>query len=172
MGHAPKGFKLCILVAIFCVSLFTEICALLFTDYNAFDYFEDVIERSKKIFKRTPQFEKQNFGLTRKYVGSITDIDITHEYFKNLTQEIAPKRPVQIQSELKTPVKSGFCIRTGIAIPFNPKKPFCDEALSSWAKFKNDTYPEKFCHSTGEPSNGETSFSRPILRKNWKASLS
>ena len=29
-------------------------------------------------------------------------------------------------------------------------------------------YLEKYCHFSGEPSNGETSFNKPILKKNWK----
>ena len=32
----------------------------------------------------------------------------------------------------------------------------------------NKDLPEKFCHFSGEPSNGETSFNKPILHKNWK----
>lgn len=29
-------------------------------------------------------------------------------------------------------------------------------------------YKEKYCHFSGEPSNGETSVNKPILKKNWK----
>ena len=43
----------------------------------------------------------------------------------------------------------------------------CDTAFQSWKKFSNNEYPEKYCHFSGELSNGETTFSRPILRKNW-----
>lgn len=34
--------------------------------------------------------------------------------------------------------------------------------------FKNPDFPEKYCHFSGEESNGETSVNRPILNKNWK----
>jgi phosphatidylserine/phosphatidylglycerophosphate/cardiolipin synthase-like enzyme len=37
-----------------------------------------------------------------------------------------------------------------------------------WSQFGDPDYPEKFCHFSGEPSNGETSVSKPILKKNWK----
>jgi phosphatidylserine/phosphatidylglycerophosphate/cardiolipin synthase-like enzyme len=62
----------------------------------------------------------------------------------------------------------GFCIRTGVEIPFNVEKPLSYEAYKKWSEFSDPDYPEKFCHFSGEPSNGETSVSRPILKKNWK----
>lgn len=62
----------------------------------------------------------------------------------------------------------GFCIRTGVEIPFNVEKPLSYDAFKKWNEFGDPDYPEKFCHYSGEPSNGETSVSRPILRKNWK----
>jgi hypothetical protein len=42
------------------------------------------------------------------------------------------------------------------------------QAFKSWSQFSNKDYPEQFCHYSGEPSDGETSVKRPILRKNWK----
>ena len=62
----------------------------------------------------------------------------------------------------------GFCIRTGVEIPFNVEKPLSYDAYKKWNEFGDPDYPEKFCHFSGEPSNGETSVSRPILKKNWK----
>ncbi|OCL94188.1 phospholipase D family protein [Aliarcobacter thereius] len=62
----------------------------------------------------------------------------------------------------------GFCIRTGVKIPFNVEKPLSYDAYKKWNEFGDPDYPEKFCHFSGEPSNGETSVSRPILKKNWK----
>lgn len=61
-----------------------------------------------------------------------------------------------------------YCIRTGIEIPFNVEKPMSYEAFKSWNKYSDPDYAEKFCHFSGEPSNGDTSVSRPILKKNWK----
>ena len=62
----------------------------------------------------------------------------------------------------------GYCIRTGVEIPFNIEKPMCKEAFKSWNKYGDPDYPEKFCHFSGEASNGETCMSKPILKKNWK----
>jgi len=64
--------------------------------------------------------------------------------------------------------QTGFCIRTGAPIPFNVEKPMSYEAFKSWSKYSDPDYAEKFCHFSGELSNGETSVSRPILKKNWK----
>lgn len=61
----------------------------------------------------------------------------------------------------------GYCIRTGAEIPFNVEKPMSYEAYKSWSKYSNPEYKEKFCHFSGESSNGETTVSKPILRKNW-----
>ena len=61
----------------------------------------------------------------------------------------------------------GYCIRTGLQIPFDSKHPMCDNAYQSWKKFNNPDYQEKYCHFSGELSNGDTSYAKPILRKNW-----
>ena len=57
----------------------------------------------------------------------------------------------------------GYCIRTGVEIPFNPERPFCYDAYNTWSQFSNYDYPEKYCHKTGRLSNGKTSFRNPIL---------
>jgi phosphatidylserine/phosphatidylglycerophosphate/cardiolipin synthase-like enzyme len=66
-----------------------------------------------------------------------------------------------------TKSQKGFCIRTGVEIPFNMEKPFSPKAFESWNKYRDEEYPEKYCHYSSEPSNGETSFIKPVLRKNW-----
>jgi RNA polymerase-binding transcription factor DksA len=57
----------------------------------------------------------------------------------------------------------GYCIRTGVKIPFDPQRPFCLEAYHSWVIFENWNYRENYCHKTGENSNGRTSMAKPIL---------
>jgi hypothetical protein len=57
----------------------------------------------------------------------------------------------------------GYCIRTGVEIPFDPQRPFSYDAYNTWAQFSNADYPEKYCHKTGRLSNGKTSFRNPIL---------
>ena len=48
------------------------------------------------------------------------------------------------------------------------EKPMSYESFKLWNKFGDSDYPEKFCHFSGESSNGDTCVSRPILKKNWK----
>ncbi len=63
---------------------------------------------------------------------------------------------------------TGYCIRTGVKIPFNPERPLSYEAYKSWNQFGDPNYPERFCHFSGEESKGETCVAKPILYKNWK----
>ena len=41
-------------------------------------------------------------------------------------------------------------------------------AYKQWSKYGDADYPEKFCHFSGEASDGKTSVNKPILNKNWK----
>lgn len=59
--------------------------------------------------------------------------------------------------------KTGYCIRTGVEIPFNLSRPFSDTAFRSWSQFRNMDYAEKYCHKTGKPSYGRASMRNPIL---------
>lgn len=38
--------------------------------------------------------------------------------------------------------------------------------IPSWKKFSTRDFRENYCHYSGEPSNGQTTFAKPILRKN------
>lgn len=62
----------------------------------------------------------------------------------------------------------GYCIRTGVKIPFDIEKPLSYDAYKKWNEYGDPDYPEKYCHFSGEESNGETSVNKPILRKYWK----
>ena len=83
-------------------------------------------------------------------------------------EPVKPAKPESAQSVPRKTGNKGYCIRTGIEIPFNLEKPLSYEAYKSWSKFSNPDYPEKFCHFSGEASDGETTVSKPILKKNWK----
>lgn len=70
-------------------------------------------------------------------------------------------------SQKKKAKETAYCIRTGELIKFNIKMPYNKKSFTSWNRFKNPEFNEQFCHFSGEKSNGETSYSRPILKKNW-----
>lgn len=143
-------------------------------DSQAWGYFSRVIEQSELLFKKVPQYESTLLGFSKKYKESKIERDMLSDFFSNRAKyestnrnnDIFEKNKVEHPNQM-TNIKLGFCIRTGKQIPFNPNRPFSDEAFQSWAKFGNEEYPEKFCHFSGEYSNGETTKARPILRKNW-----
>lgn len=88
----------------------------------------------------------------------------------NSMVEIPKKQHQEVKADTKKSSRkqNGYCIRTGTEIPFNVEKPMSFDAFKSWSKYSDPDYAEKFCHFSGERSNGETSVSRPILKKNWK----
>jgi hypothetical protein len=88
-------------------------------------------------------------------------------------KEIKSKTTKQVESKIDSSKKSnekktGYCIRTGASIPFDLDKPLSYESYKIWNEFGDPDYVEKFCHFSGEPSFGETSVNKPILKKNWK----
>jgi hypothetical protein len=41
-------------------------------------------------------------------------------------------------------------------------------SIQNWSKDEDEENPEMYCHFSGEFSPGETSYSKPILKKHWK----
>jgi hypothetical protein len=122
---------------------------------DAAEYFDRVISGGELCFHRVPQYDKSWLGLTKKYLRSDTLVDTFNEMFNG---DAGSARPDAF----------GYCIRTRAEIAFDPKMPFCEAAYIEWSKYKNPDYRERYCHFSGEPSNGENCFSRPVLRKNWE----
>jgi hypothetical protein len=142
---------------------------------EALQYFGSIIEHSEKLFRKTPQHESSLLGLKRTYKGSIVEEDKLENFLKISNTDFKIDKANNLQQKTNATsidFKPGFCIRTGIAIPFNPEKPMCYEAWHKWSQIGEANYPEKYCHYSGEPSNGETSYSKPILRKNWSKAKS
>ncbi|HEY8402379.1 MAG TPA: phospholipase D family protein [Cytophagaceae bacterium] len=148
-------------------------------DVKAWNYFARVVEQSELLFKKVPTYEEGllKLNMLKKYKESVVEKDILETFFKNKVASnknsagesyISPDRNESLNTTNKI---YGYCIRTGKLIPFNPKKPMSDEAYENWAKFGNENYPEKYCHYSGEFSNGETCYARPILRKNFKKAM-
>lgn len=140
-------------------------------DSSSWEYFKVVLEQSELLFEQKPIFEKKNLLSSRKYIKSEIEVDKLSEFFKNINYKKVYKKKEQkvIKPEIKTKVKnSGFCIRTGNKIPFNVEKPMSFDAFKMWNKYKDADYSEKYCHFSGEVSDGKTSVNKPILNKNWK----
>jgi hypothetical protein len=131
-------------------------------DIEAFNYFEQVINNSKRLFKRTPIFEDKLMGLTKKFSHSDIEIDELSNVFEG--KATPPKTSKSFKINVERHI--GYCIRTGDKIPFNPARPLSDAAYKSWYTYKNKDFKEKYCHYSGEPSHGETSFAHPIMKRN------
>ena len=111
----------------------------------------------------------------KKYINSEIKVDKLSDFFKNRNYNKIYKKEIEnkdfdIKTTQKKEVKNGigYCIRTGKEIAFNIERPMEYEAFKMWNKFKNPDFPEKYCHFSGELSNGETSVNKPILSKNWR----
>jgi len=143
-------------------------------DTSSWEYFEIVIQQAEVLFKKQPIFEKKNLLSSKKYVKSEILEDKLSDFFNNKNSKKVygksnQKQKPNFNEDLRTSEKdTGYCIRTGKKIPFNIEKPMSYDAFKMWNKYKDGDYSEKFCHFSGEPSNGKTSVNRPILSKNWK----
>lgn len=137
-------------------------------DRRALDYFERVVAQADLIYCREPEYSKVLLGLSRKYSGSRTTVDKVNEHLSG-PKSLEPPPGVRRTSSITkvATARMGYCIRTGVEIPFNMSFPLCDAAFESWKKFQNQNYQERYCHFTGEPSHGMTSFAKPVMLKNW-----
>lgn len=61
--------------------------------------------------------------------------------------------------------KNHYTRRTRVKIPFDVKHRFSINAYHCWTNFENCNYKEKYCHKTGDNSNGRTVMAKPILNK-------
>lgn len=167
-------------------------------DDDIWDKCQAIANENEVVYVKRPIFEKGFLGMSKNYMGSKVLLDRTQELYRSKQLTKGSKKLEEFEDELsstidynerptreevKKPVKPvykeskptpekhfepGYCIRTGEKIAFNPERPLSYQAFKSWSKFSDENYAEKFCHYSGEPSNGETSVKRPILYKNWK----
>ena len=136
---------------------------------EALNYFTRVMEQSELIFEKVPVFESKLLGLSSKYVKSKISVDNSDEFYSNKTYKKVYKKRSPKNEKAKPSAENkntGYCIRTGEQIPFNIKMPYTTKAFSSWNRYKDENYAEKFCHFSGEKSDGVSTYKSPILRKN------
>ncbi len=130
--------------------------------YNSsYKYFQTALEQADLLFLKEAIFEERGFWATREYTESVIKVDKLSDFFNE--KYIQSQRKVSLAQ-----TKLGYCIRTGKQIPFDVNKPMTTAAYNEWQTINNPNQPENFCHYSGEPSNGKTTFNRPILWKNWK----
>jgi phosphatidylserine/phosphatidylglycerophosphate/cardiolipin synthase-like enzyme len=147
---------------------------MVITSMNLYEFSQQNNREMGILIDRSLEEDKKIYDDAWKDIDSIFHNAEDFAY-KEIPKQDVPKastRPFKKDEQSTKPAKvdaklTGFCIRTGIKIHFNPDKPLSAEAYKSWSKYSDSDYPEKFCHLSGEPSKGETSVSKPILRKNW-----
>lgn len=138
---------------------------------------------SKKLFGLSKQFEQSIvlfdisndfFNGSRYECKYLKDFDLEVETSIEKKFEEKPQREEKVDDkiEIKKPyqrkdstnkVVMGYCIRTGVEIPFNPEQPMCKSAWTTWNRFGDRFYPETYCHKTGKQSFGKTCMDKPIM---------
>jgi hypothetical protein len=56
--------------------------------------------------------------------------------------------------------QEGHCIRCGMSKEYNTNEPFCPTHYRVWKRYRDDNFPEKFCHRCGKEA--ATSKARPL----------
>jgi phosphatidylserine/phosphatidylglycerophosphate/cardiolipin synthase-like enzyme len=122
------------------------------------------------------EFSQQNNNEMGIYISKEQDTDLYNETLeevqrlltiseeirvsvKKVTADTPPKtekKNIEIKTNIPKPSNklTGFCIRTGAEIPFNVERPLSYDAFKKWNEYGDPDYSEKFCHFSGEPSNG------------------
>lgn len=150
-------------------------------DQEAWEYCMQIAHDNEAVFIKRPVYEQKRIlvNLGKNYIKSEVLHDSTEKFYSAFrrNQNTAIKylgdfddfidantnnsnKPQREDVEIPT---HGFCIRTGKKIKYNPKQPMSREAWLVWNEYGNEDFPERFCHRTGQPSNGKTSMKNPIL---------
>jgi len=136
---------------------------MIITSLNLYEFSMSNNKEMGVLIDRNDPADTQLFDDALKEVGFINSTSEKFEFSaSNQESNNRVTKPVVSSSE------SGYCIRTGVPIPFDIEKPLSYEAYKKWSEYSNPDYQENFCHFSGESSNGETSFNQPIMKKNWK----
>lgn len=139
---------------------------MIITSLNLYEY---SMNNNKEMGVLIDKNDPADFQIYADALNEVNFIRTGSQRFEFDAQTVANKtaEPSKNGKSVGRKKTNGFCIRTGVEIPFNVEKPFSLEAYKIWSEYSDPTYPEKFCHFSGELSKGETSYSKPILKKNW-----
>jgi len=84
-------------------------------------------------------------------------------------EKIEPKTNVSKKSTLNrkfSKSKKGYCIRCGTELKLNPEHPLCKKCYTSWSKYSDPAYQEKFCHVCGKDT--KSSMEKPVCYSCYK----
>ena len=133
----------------------------------AFDYFQKVFENAERVYSQCIEVKSSFAGLRKQYGGIRTLGDQVDQYYGGGTN-YATYRNTSSSGMSPQYQEVGYCIRTGEKIAFDVYRPLSDAAYRTWSSFGNADYPENYCHYSGERSNGQTCYNKPVLQKYWK----
>lgn len=122
------------------------------------------------------EYSQQNNNEMGIFFTKEEDPNIYEDAYKEASRLLRISKEVQLSiREVKndnkkydskeSEVHHGYCIRTGVEIPFDMNKPMCRDAYYEWRVWENPDYEENYCHYSGERSNGRTSMANPVLKK-------
>ena len=146
---------------------------MIITSLNLYDFSMNNNKEMGVLIEKSNQNDLELFEEADKEVDYINTTSQRFAYKTQNNSQATKQATVKEKDKTKTSstkykIGTGYCIRTGIEIPFNREIPMTQEALKVWKKYSNPDFPENFCHFSGESSNGETSMKKPIMTKNWK----
>ena len=141
---------------------------MIITSLNLYEYSMANNKEMGVLIDRNDSADTSLYDDAMKEVDFIMDNSVQFDFANLKHQDIKETENKKSKKNDSVNSKNGYCIRTGVEIPFNVEKPFCYEAYKDWSKDEDEENPEMYCHFSGEFSPGETSYSKPILKKHWK----
>jgi hypothetical protein len=151
-------------------------------DNGAWNECIEIAENNEVVFIKRPIYEsiKILINLGKNYIKSDILFDSTENFYglrKNKSDSdkrlndfpdelelgsSGSQRPERAEKTEKQEI--GYCIRSGIEIPYNPKQPMTKMSWKIWNEYGNSDFPETYCHKTGRKSHGKTSMKNPELK--------
>ena len=120
------------------------------------------------------QFKKYIEDLTQKeIVPKKSFLDMGKDFFGNQLTDDVVEEKVETEKSYKPTFKrtqsngDGHCIRCSTSISYNVKSPYCKKCYSSWNRYKDKNYSEKYCHQCSK--SHKTSFVKPICNSCYKS---
>jgi len=110
--------------------------------------------------KREVKNRSERLKINKLFEFSNEKVETTKRVFKK-TKDVVKKIKKVVSDN------GGYCIRCKTDIDLNIKVPYCKKCYSSWNKYKDKKYVEKYCHDCGE-SNKSTML-KPICYDCFKS---
>ena len=109
-----------------------------------------------------------DLALYEKIYEEAMDIFRISDELKISIEKIDPKKEANISKSNNkyNKLESGFCIRCKEQIKVDSTHPYCKKCYTSWNKYKNEEYKEKYCHICGNSTT--SSKIKPICYKCYK----